>query len=77
MTREERKRSYSKRNYYKWQVPENKHKSSGGSILIHVMWIRKRGGRQWTSDAPRISLLTLENISKTNEHGTKETMREN
>jgi hypothetical protein len=54
-----------------------KHKSSGGSILIHGMWIGKRGGLQWTSDAPRICLLTLENISKMNEHRTKETMREN
>jgi hypothetical protein len=30
----ERKRSDSKRNYEKRQVPENKQKSSGGSILM-------------------------------------------
>jgi hypothetical protein len=76
LTREERKRSDFKRNFLKRQVPGNNHKSSGGSILIQGMWIGKSGGRQWTSDAPRIRLLTLESISKTNELRTKETKRE-
>jgi hypothetical protein len=72
MTQEERKRSDSKRNYLKQQVPGNRHKSSGGSILIQgMMWIGESGERQWTSDAPSICLLTLESISKTKKLGKK------
>jgi hypothetical protein len=42
MTQEERKRSDFKRNYLKWHVPGNKHKSSGGSILIQGITVDKQ-----------------------------------